>query len=184
MFKIDKKTHKIANAVFIESPNHDDRPIDVDIDSIIIHCISLPEGSYDNQNVVALFQNKLDTSAHKSFSSLAGLRVSSHLFVRRNGSIIQFVPFNKRAWHAGTSSHEGRENFNDFSIGIELEGTSNSSYEKEQYDILKDVIDSLKSCYPMIEESRILGHCDISPDRKTDPGPLFDWTKLKEKNLC
>ena len=111
-------------------------------------------------------------------------KVSSHFVISKHGDIYKLVNENKRAWHAGKSSHEGRENFNDFSIGIELEGTSNSSYEKEQYDTLKDVIDSLKSCYPMIEESGILGHCDISPDRKTDPGPLFDWTKLKEKNLC
>ncbi len=179
MLEIDKKTHKLANVEFIESPNYDDRPSSIDIDTIIIHCISLPEGSFNNQNVQNLFLNKLDITNHESFSGLIDLKVSSHLFIKRDGSIVQFVPFDKRAWHAGKSSYEGRGNFNDFSIGIEVEGTVKSDYESKQYDSLKNVIVSLKTCYPNIIEDRILGHSDISPDRKTDPGPLFDWTKLK-----
>ena len=134
---------------------------------------------YDNDNIVDLFLNKLDTSKHKSFSDLSDLKVSSHLLIKRKGDIIQFVPFNLRAWHAGQSCYNNRENFNDFSIGIELEGTSDSKFTREQYSSLNEVIMALKSLYTNIVNENILGHSDISPGRKKDPGNLFDWSKVK-----
>ena len=179
MLQIDKKTSKISDIDFVTSPNFDDRPKSASIDTIIIHCISLPEGEYNNNNVINFFQNKLDFSMDDSFKSLENLKVSPHLFIRRNGQIIQMVPFNKRAWHAGKSSYNGRCNFNDFSIGIELEGTINTKYSNDQYQSLNDVIFSLKTLYTDIINDNILGHSDIAPDRKTDPGEFFDWTKIK-----
>ena len=151
----------------------------MDIDTIIIHCISLPEGVYDNDNVCDLFTNKLDTSKNKSFSTLTGLRVSSHVFIKRSGQTIQFVPFGMRAWHAGVSKHKDRENCNDFSIGIELEGTSNSAFTDEQYNKLKEIIKLMKTCYPKIVEGNIIGHNEVSPDRKEDPGTFFDCGRIK-----
>tara|TARA_Y100000591_G_scaffold69679_1_gene57803 strand:+ start:105 stop:656 length:552 start_codon:yes stop_codon:yes gene_type:complete len=180
MLEFDEKKHIISNIKFISSPNHDDRPSGIEIDSVIIHCISLPEGKYNNLNVENLFQNKLDYTQDDSFQDLKSLRVSSHLYIKRDGSIIQFVPFDKRAWHAGKSSYKTRESFNDFSIGIEIEGTVNSHFENNQYKALKDVISLLMTCYPNITRENILGHSDIAPDRKTDPGSFFDWQKIKE----
>ena len=134
---------------------------------------------YNNDNIIDLFLNKLDISKHKSFTDLSNLKVSSHLLIKRKGNIIQFVPFNLRAWHAGQSCYNNRENFNDFSIGIELEGTSDSKFTKEQYESLNEVIMALKSLYTNIVNENILGHSDISPGRKKDPGDLFDWSKVK-----
>ena len=179
MLKIDKDTHRIEGVEFYDSCNHDERPFDAVIDTIIVHCISLPLGEYDNDNIVDLFLNKLDTSKHKSFSDLSNLKVSSHLLIKRKGDIIQFVPFNLRAWHAGQSCYNNRENFNDFSIGIELEGTSDSKFTREQYSSLNEVIMALKSLYTNIVNENILGHSDISPGRKKDPGNLFDWSEVK-----
>ena len=179
MLKIDKDTHRIEGVEFYDSCNYDKRPFDAVIDTIIVHCISLPLGEYDNDNIIDLFLNKLDTSKHKSFSDLSNLKVSSHLLIKRKGDIIQFVPFNLRAWHAGQSCYNNRENFNDFSIGIELEGTSDSKFTQEQYRSLNEVIMALKSLYTNIVNDNILGHSDISPGRKKDPGDLFDWSKVK-----
>ncbi len=179
MLEIDEKTSKFSEVEFVTSPNFDDRPKLISIDTIIIHCISLPEGQYDNNYVMDFFQNKLDISLDSTFESLKNFRVSPHLFVRRNGKIIQMVPFDKRAWHAGKSSYNGRSNFNDFSIGIELEGTINSKYTDNQYQSLDNVITSLKTLYTAITNDNILGHCDIAPDRKSDPGEFFDWEKIK-----
>ena len=179
MLKININSHLIEGIAHLPSDNYDLRPNNIDIDTIIIHCISLPEGSYGNDNVSDLFTNKLDTTKNKSFSSLEGLRVSSHAFIKRNGEIIQFVPFNMRAWHAGVSKHKDRENCNDFSIGIELEGTSNSVFEDEQYNKLKEIIKLMKTCYPKIVEENIIGHNKVAPGRKEDPGVFFDWDRIK-----
>ena len=179
MLKINTNLHLIEDISYLPSDNYDLRPDNIDIDTIIIHCISLPEGSYNNDNVRDLFTNKLDISKDKSFNSLRDLRVSSHLFIKRDGSISQFVPFNMRAWHAGVSKYNGRENYNDFSIGIELEGTSNSIFTEEQYSKLREIIKIIKTCYPKIVEDNILGHNKVSPDRKEDPGKFFEWDRIK-----
>ena len=163
---------------YIPSNNYDERDKNVSIDTIILHCISLPECQYDNNNVIELFTNKLDHKNHPSFDDLKDLKVSSHIFIRRTGEIIQFVPFNKRAWHAGKSQYKGRSNFNDFSIGIELEGSVTDDYTKEQYNELKKCILLLKDLFPSIKDSNILGHSDIAPGRKADPGPNFSWEKI------
>ena len=179
MLKININSHLIEGISYLPSDNYDFRPNNTDIDTIIIHCISLPEGSYENDNVSDLFTNKLDIAKNESFSSLKGLRVSSHIFIKRSGEIIQFVPFNMRAWHAGASRHKDRENCNDFSIGIELEGTSNSVFEDEQYNKLKKIIKLMKTCYPKIVEGNIIGHNEVAPGRKEDPGVFFDWDRIK-----
>ena len=163
---------------YIKSNNFDERDNKVLIDTIILHCISLPEGIYDNDNVIEFFTNKLDYNKHPSFDDLRDLKVSSHLFIRRSGEIIQFVPFNRRAWHAGKSYYKGRSNYNDFSIGIELEGSVQDSYTNEQYNKLKNCILLLKELFPSIQDNNILGHSDIAPGRKTDPGLNFSWERI------
>ena len=146
---------------------------------MIIHCISLPEKEYDNNYVDLLFLNNLNCAHDPSFSELEHIRVSSHLLVKRGGEIIQYVPFDKRAWHAGESEYKGRSNFNDFSIGIELHGSVSDSYTDDQYTSLKKIIVELKQIFPSIKDSNILGHSDIAPKRKLDPGPNFRWDKIK-----
>lgn len=180
MLKINTNTYLIDNITYQSSSNCDARPIDIDIDTIVIHCISLPAGVYDNNYIIDLFQNKLDVTKDASFESLVDLKVSAHLLVRRDGTIIQLVPFNLRAWHAGVSHYKGRENFNDFSIGIELEGTPISRYTDIQYEKLNEVIAAIKLCYPNITDNNIIGHNEISPDRKEDPGSFFEWDKIKD----
>lgn len=160
----------------IPSPNHNDRPVGMDIDLLVIHNISLPPGEFGTSSVVDLFCNQLNSTAHPSFNDLIDLKVSAHLFIRRDGEIIQFVPFNKRAWHAGVSRFDGREGCNDFSIGIELEGTDDIPFTPAQYQQLAKASSSLMQIYSTILPERIVGHSDIAPDRKTDPGPAFDWS--------
>ena len=169
------KDHLIGPAEFIESPNNSERNCSIDL--IVIHCISLPEGDFLNSNVIDLFQNKLDHNKHPTFETLKELKVSAHLFIRRDGKIIQFVPFDKCAWHAGESSFNNRDGCNDFSVGIELEGTIHEEFTDEQYKILKAVILKLKEEYGI---TNTVGHSDIAPDRKVDPGPYFDWDKLND----
>ncbi|MEY3411253.1 MAG: N-acetyl-anhydromuranmyl-L-alanine amidase, partial [Pseudomonadota bacterium] len=161
-------------AQFIESPNHDLREID-DINLIVIHNISLPPNNYGGEGVIDLFTNQLNTNDHPYYAEIAHLKVSSHFFIRRDGSLIQFVPCTKRAWHAGVSKWEGREKCNDFSIGIELEGSDFEAFEPKQYDTLKLLIESLKITYPI---QSVVGHSDIAPGRKTDPGPYFNWNEI------
>jgi len=163
---------------YIQSNNCDERDDNILVDTIILHCISLPECHYDNNNVIEFFTNKLDYKKHPSFDDLRDLKVSSHIFIRRSGEIIQFVPLNKRAWHAGKSNYKGRSNFNDFSIGIELEGSVTDDYTDEQYNNLKKCILLLKDLFPSIKDSNILGHSDIAPGRKTDPGSNFSWERI------
>jgi len=182
MIKINTNTHLINDVPFYKSDNCDNRPIGIEIDTIIIHCISLPEGKYANNNIIDLFQNKLDIEKDKSFKSIVDLKVSAHILIRRNGDIIQFVPLNLRAWHAGKSEYNHRVKFNDFSIGIELEGTVNSRFEEEQYLSLIEIISEIKTCYPKVIDDNIVGHNIISPDRKKDPGEYFDWKRIKEKS--
>lgn len=169
----------LANANKIPSPNFNQRPDPSEISLLVIHNISLPAGNFGGPYVQQLFTNCLDCSAHPSFADLQGLTVSAHLFIDRLGGITQFVSFNDRAWHAGVSQFDGRENCNDFSIGIELEGSDDCAYSEAQYRELLAVTESLQSYYPAITAARIVGHCDIAPDRKTDPGAAFDWTYYK-----
>ncbi len=162
----------------VPSPNYDDRPANTVISLLVIHAISLPPGEFGGEDINRLFTNCLDPGAHPYFSEICHLQVSSHLLIRRSGEIVQYVPFDKRAWHAGESCYRGRENCNDFSIGIELEGTDEIAYEDIQYDVLQTVIAAIRNAYPHIGESDVVGHCDIAPGRKTDPGPLFEWQRI------
>ena len=179
MLKINNNSALFDDITQYHSDNCDNRPKDIIIDTIIIHCISLPMGSYDNQNIVDLFTNNLDINQDPSFKSLKDVRVSSHLLIKRDGEIIQFVPFYLRAWHAGVSKHKERDNCNDYSIGIELEGTDKSKFTDVQYDRLNEIIRSLKDFYPKIVDENIIGHNEVSPDRKNDPGPYFEWNRIK-----
>ena len=181
MLKINKSRHLITDVEYLPSTNCDKRPEGYMIDTIVIHCISLPEGIFGNNNVINLFMNNLNFTDNPSFSNLKDTRVSAHIFIRRTGHIVQFVPFNLRAWHAGESNLRGRENCNDFSIGIELEGMENSSFESAQYESLVVLTRLLMNTYPAITLDRIVGHSDIAPGRKTDPGPYFDWHRFREK---
>ncbi|AOT06942.1 1,6-anhydro-N-acetylmuramyl-L-alanine amidase AmpD [Pseudoalteromonas luteoviolacea] len=157
------------------SPHCDERPNSDDVNLLVIHNISLPAGQFGTSYVDDLFMGKIDCHAHESFASLEGVRVSAHCFIRRNGEVLQYVPFSKRAWHAGVSSFDGRQRCNDFSIGIELEGTDHTSYTQAQYNALVAVSKSIIKRFPKITPQRIVGHCDIAPTRKTDPGDAFDW---------
>lgn len=161
------------------SPNYNARPDPNDLSLLVIHNISLPPGRFGGQQVEQLFCNCLDWNEHPFFATIQGLEVSSHLFIRRNGEIIQFVPFHERAWHAGRSEFQGRSGCNDFSIGIELEGTDDTPYEPVQYEHLARVTCTLMRAYPAITLDRIVGHSDIAPGRKTDPGPTFDWNHYR-----
>lgn len=165
----------------VVSPNCDERPDTEDISLVVIHGISLPPGEYGGPWIEALFTNRLDCTAHPYFADMAGLRVSSHLLVRRDGELVQYVPFTRRAWHAGESCHDGRSACNDFSIGIELEGQDDEPYTSVQYERLAEVIKTLQQAFPRITRERIVGHSSIAPGRKTDPGPAFDWQLLHER---
>ncbi|MCW9029287.1 MAG: 1,6-anhydro-N-acetylmuramyl-L-alanine amidase AmpD [Kangiella sp.] len=163
------------------SPNCDERPDNEAPTLIVIHGISLPPGEYGGPWIDALFTNSLDPHAHPYFAEIHQLRVSSHLLIRRDGELVQYVPFNQRAWHAGLSSYEGRERCNDFSIGIELEGTDDEPYEPAQYQVLAECVAALLTAYPQLSAGRIAGHSDIAPGRKTDPGPHFDWPRFRQR---
>ena len=161
------------------SPNADERPPGCFPELIVVHSISLPAGHFGTPHVEALFCNCLDPRAHPGFADIAPLEVSAHVFIRRDGELIQFVPFQRRAWHAGVSRFAGRERCNDFSIGIELEGCDWQPFEDVQYRRLADLATILMSAWPAITADRVVGHCDIAPGRKTDPGPHFDWARLR-----
>lgn len=168
----------LAGARHLPSPNCDDRPHG-EISLLVIHNISLPPGQFGGDAVARLFLNRLDPHAHPAFAELAGVRVSAHLFIDRGGRALQFVPFGRRAWHAGRSRYAGRPACNDFAVGIELEGTDTSGYEAVQMRALAAVTRALLVRYPALAAQRIVGHCDIAPGRKTDPGPGFDWPGLR-----
>jgi len=168
----------VATARQCLSPNRDLRPLGTAIDLLIIHGISMPPGEFGSDDVDRLFTNCLDPARHKSYADICQLRVSAHLLIKRAGELVQYVPFEERAWHAGVSQFQGRERCNDFSIGIELEGTDDIPYDDRQYTRLIAVIMGLRALYPEITPDRIVGHCDVAPGRKTDPGPVFDWARL------
>jgi AmpD protein len=168
--------HRLASAAQYPSINYNDRP-NGEISLIVIHNISLPPGEFNNHFIEQFFTNQLDFNAHPYFKTIQDLQVSAHLLIKRDGSIIQFVPFDKRAWHAGESSFNKQDNCNDFSIGIELEGTDNLNYEAVQYQSLKTILKQLKNHYPV---QNIVGHSDIAPGRKTDPGEAFNWDEIKD----
>jgi AmpD protein len=150
----------------------------VEADLIVVHGISLPPGEFGGPWIDRLFTNTLPADVHPYFAAVADRKVSSHLLIRRGGEVVQYVPFHRRAWHAGVSAYRGREKCNDFSIGIELEGEDEHAYESEQYGALSVVIAALCAAYPLLSRERIAGHSDIAPGRKTDPGPAFDWPRL------
>ena len=165
-----------SEAKFIASSNIDARPNPEDISLIVIHNINLPPNQYGGNGVIELFTNQLNPDEHPYYAEIGHLKVSSHFFIRRDGELIQFASCNDRAWHAGTSNWQGRERCNDFSIGIELEGSDFEAFEPMQYETLETLIASIKARYPI---EAITGHSDIAPSRKTDPGPYFDWSRIK-----
>jgi AmpD protein len=172
--------HWLTNITRTPSQNFDDRPDPSDISLLVIHSISLPPGEFGNDYIDRLFCNRLAPDDHPYFKDIYQLTVSAHVLIKRDGSCVQYVPFDKRAWHAGKSSYEGRERCNDFSIGIELEGTECVDYTDRQYIQLAAVTRALLETYPKLSTQRITGHSDIAPGRKTDPGASFDWGKFLE----
>lgn len=177
--QLDLKNGLIDSVRLQLSPNCDDRPDESDISLVVIHGISLPPGEFGGAGIDQLFTNTLDPEEHPYYEEVYQLKLSCHLLIRRDGELIQYVPFNKRAWHAGESVHDGREQCNNYAIGIELEGTDEQPYEAVQYERLAEVIKLLFDSYLKLDRNSIVGHCDIAPDRKTDPGPAFDWKKLQ-----
>lgn len=165
----------VAGARQAASPHCDVRPPGTAITLVVIHGISLPPGTFGGDGVQQLFMGTLDPAAHPYYAGIASHRVSAHLFINRDGEVVQFVPCWRRAWHAGVSSWRGRERCNDFAIGIELEGTDRAPYAAAQYDALADLLVALKRRYPL---TAAVGHSDVAPGRKADPGPAFDWGRL------
>ena len=165
----------LPGARHLPSPNCDARPEGTAIELVVIHNISLPPGVFDGNAVIDLFTNRLDWDAHPYYQGIRGLEVSAHFLIRRDGHLIQFVPCTLRAWHAGASNWQGRERCNDFSIGIELEGTDDLPFTEAQYATLTPLLNTLKTTYPI---QAVVGHSDIAPGRKTDPGPHFAWQRL------
>ena len=170
----------LQGAQHVASPNYDARPTATAIDLIVIHNISLPPGQYGGPWIDALFTNDLPSTAHPYFASLEGVKVSAHFLIRRDGTVVQYVPLQGRAWHAGVSNWQGRVRCNDFSIGIELEGSDHDPYAEEQYATLLEILRVLRTHYPEVTSDRIVGHCDIAPGRKTDPGVAFNWARIRK----
>ncbi len=169
----------LSDSTHKPSPNHNDRPENTAISLLVVHSISLPPGRYDGCFIEDFFQNKLVADQHPYFSEIADQKVSSHILIKRDGSIIQFVSLLKRAWHAGVSCFDGADDCNDFSIGIELEGTDHTAFENAQYLQLAEITNAIKTLYPEINLDRIVGHSDVAPIRKTDPGTEFDWRRFR-----
>ena len=180
MFEIDTEGW-LATVPHVPSPNQDERPAGVDISLLVVHGISLPPGEYGGDWITDLFMNRLDSSAHPYFEEIAGMEVSAHALIRRDGEVLQYVPFSRRAWHAGRSSFEGVSACNDYAIGIELEGCDSDGYTDIQYQKLAALSAALVAHYPCLTAERIVGHCDIAPGRKTDPGEAFDWPLFRSK---
>ena len=173
--------HWLDHVRRIPSPNQDERPMGYDISLLVIHAISLPPGEFGTGEVERLFTNSLDFGAHPSYSSLDGVRVSSHALIDREGNITQFVSFDRRAWHAGESSFQGQNECNNFGIGIELEGTEIVPFTEKQYSALIAIARILMDRYPHVQLNRIVGHNEIAPGRKWDPGPQFDWPMFQDR---
>ena len=177
--QVDLDSARMRGATYIASPNFDSRPAGVEADLIVVHGISLPPEEFGGPWIDRLFTNTLPAEVHPYFAQIASLRVSSHLVIRRDGALTQFVKFTDRAWHAGESLYEGRQACNDFSIGVEMEGADTIAYEEAQYAALADAIAALCAAYPRLSPARLVGHSDIAPGRKTDPGPAFDWPRAR-----
>lgn len=177
---VDLASGLLEGVGYRPSPNFDARPDGMPVDTLVIHAISMPPGEYPGPDIERLFCNGLDFACHPFYREIDGLTVSTHLLIRRNGEVIQFVPFHARAWHAGVSQFDGRTRVNDFSIGIELEGSDYAPFEEAQYRALAEVTRALQAAYPGITAERIVGHSDIAPDRKTDPGPYFNWAHYRQ----
>lgn len=167
----------VGAAEQIASPNCDARPDNEEPTLLVVHCISLPPGEFGGDAIVELFTNRLDPRAHPYYASVADLRVSAHFLIRRDGTLIQFVPCALRAWHAGVSAWRGRQRCNDFSIGVELEGSDDVRYDDAQYQVLARLTRALHRRYPLTD---VVGHSDIAPQRKSDPGPAFDWPRYRK----
>ena len=170
-----KDDHRLARTRFVRSPNCNARPDPTEISQVVIHGISLPPAVFGTGDVERLFTNTLDVASDPRLADLAGVRVSAHLLIDRRGRTTQFVPFDERAWHAGASCWRGREGCNDFAIGIELEGEDHRPYTRAQYARLAKVLVALLEKYPSLSRAAIVGHQEIAPGRKSDPGPVFDW---------
>ena len=173
-------SYQYKDAVIKVSPFFDERPDESAVSVLVIHNISLPPGQFGTKGIEQLFTGTLDPDEHPFYAEIAHLRVSAHCVIRRDGTVEQYVPFNKRAWHAGVSSFQGRQKCNDFAIGIELEGTDEQPYTEAQYQSLEAVSAQIISLYPAITLGRIAGHNDIAPGRKTDPGVAFNWTGFRQ----
>jgi AmpD protein len=179
MLKVDTATGLLEGVRQVLSPYVNARPEGVVAELMVVHGISLPPGEYGGPAIDQLFTGTLDFDAHPYFQQIRGLEASAHVVIRRDGSVTQYVPFGERAWHCGVSQYGGRSGCNDFSIGIELEGTDDTPYAGEQYEALARLIRSLLDAYPSLSAARLVGHSDIAPGRKTDPGPAFDWERLR-----
>ena len=178
-FVVNRIAHRLRGVRFVASSNFNARPATDDISLLVIHSISLPPDCFGGPHVEQLFTNCLNPAEHPYFAAIKDLKVSAHLFVARDGAVTQFVPFHRRAWHAGKSEFDGRAECNDYSIGIELEGCDNQRFESAQYKTLIGLTRALRRAYPLITPDRIVGHSDIAPGRKTDPGPQFDWERYR-----
>ena len=177
--KIDPATGWMPRVRRVPSPHCDDRPAGVAPELVVVHGISLPPGEFGGGDIERLFAGTLDCDAHPYYARLRGVRVSAHALIRRGGTLLQFVPFHRRAWHAGESVWRGRARCNDFSIGIELEGADDVPYAAAQMRALAALIRALCTAYPSLDPARVVGHSDIAPGRRTDPGPAFDWALLR-----
>jgi AmpD protein len=177
--EVDAASGLMQGVRLLESPNFDARPAGMAPELIVVHGISLPPGGFGGPWIDRLFLNSLPAAEHPYFAEIQGRRVSAHLLIRRDGELTQYVRFTDRAWHAGASSFEGRHACNDFSIGIELEGTDSEPYEDAQYRVLALAVAALCRAYPSLSTGRLVGHSDIAPGRKTDPGPAFDWERAR-----
>ena len=177
--RVDAASGRLLGARQVESPNCDDRPPGLAPELIVVHGISLPPGEFGGPWIDALFTNSLPAEAHPYFATIAGLRVSAHLLIGRDGAVVQYVSFNRRAWHAGQSEWRGRERCNDYSIGIELEGTDAAAYTSTQYAVLARIVAELCRAYPTLSADALVGHSDVAPGRKSDPGIAFDWPLLR-----
>ncbi|HEY2781904.1 MAG TPA: 1,6-anhydro-N-acetylmuramyl-L-alanine amidase AmpD [Steroidobacteraceae bacterium] len=177
--QVDLESGLMRSARYVASPNFDARPPGVEAELIVVHGISLPPGEFGGPWIERLFMNTLPLDMHPYFAEVGEVRVSSHLLVGRGGELTQFVKFPDRAWHAGRSNYNGRTACNDFSIGVELEGSDTLAYEAAQYETLANVVAALCDAYPRLSPERLVGHSDISPGRKTDPGPAFDWARAR-----
>jgi len=178
--RIDTESGLLDAARQCPSPNRDARPSGCTIELVVVHGISLPPGVFGGDAIDRLFTNALDAQEHPYFAQIAHLRVSAHALIRRDGEVVQYVPFHERAWHAGRSQWRGRARCNDFAVGLELEGSDDIPYETVQYERLAAIVAALARAYPHLERTELAGHADIAPGRKTDPGPAFDWLCLHE----